>query len=58
MRYQCFGRNTGLLVLEIALGVALFGTTGYGATADDARSILDSYIDVGGNFVEQCRDWL
>jgi aryl-alcohol dehydrogenase-like predicted oxidoreductase len=52
LRYQCFGQNTGLLVSEIALGVSLFGTTGYGATADDARSILDSYIDVGGNFVD------
>ena len=37
---------------EVALGVSLFGTTGYGATADDARTILDSYIDAGGNFVD------
>ena len=52
MRYRPFGRHTGLLVPEMALGVSLFGRTGYGATPEDARTILDAYIDAGGNFVD------
>jgi aryl-alcohol dehydrogenase-like predicted oxidoreductase len=52
MRYRCFGRGTGLLVSEVGLGVSLFGRTGYGATAEDARSIFHTYIDAGGNLVD------
>jgi len=52
MRYTTFGRRTGLLASQMALGVSLFGRTGYGATPQDARNILDSYVDAGGNFVD------
>jgi aryl-alcohol dehydrogenase-like predicted oxidoreductase len=52
MRYRTFGRHTGLLCSEIALGVSLFGHTGYGATSEDAREILDAFIEAGGNFVD------
>ncbi|MDB5582450.1 MAG: aldo/keto reductase [Bradyrhizobium sp.] len=53
MRYKTFGRHTGLLTSELALGVSLFGRdVGYGATPEDARAILDAYIDAGGNIVD------
>ena len=51
MRYRPFGR-TGMLCSDIALGVSLFGRTGYGATPDGARQILDDYLEAGGNFVD------
>ena len=53
MRYKTFGTHTGLLTAELALGVSLFGRTiGYGATPEDAKTILDTYVDAGGNFVD------
>lgn len=52
MRYRTLGRNTGLLVSEMALGVSLFGRQGYGATPEDAKEIFEVYLQAGGNFVD------
>jgi len=53
VRYQLFGRGTGLRVSELCLGTALFGTSwGYGAAFDEARRIFDTYVDAGGNFID------
>jgi aryl-alcohol dehydrogenase-like predicted oxidoreductase len=53
MRYRTFGLKTGVLASEIALGVSLFGAdAGYGATEKDARAILTTYLDAGGNLVD------
>src|SRR2546425_10758855 len=53
MRYRTFGRQTGLRVSELALGTGSFGTRwGYGAEPDEAKSIFDSYVKGGGNFID------
>lgn len=53
MRYKLFGRGTGLKVSELALGAGLFGTRwGYGAEPADAKTMLDAYLDAGGNFID------
>ncbi|GAA0266302.1 aldo/keto reductase [Cryptosporangium japonicum] len=44
MRYQTFGRLTGLRVSEYTLGTANFTT----ADADAARSIVDAFVAAGG----------
>lgn len=52
MRYHMFGR-TGLVVSELALGGGNFGMRwGYGAVADEARSMFHGYLDAGGNFLD------
>lgn len=53
MRYQVFGRRTGLRVSELALGTGMFGTGwGHGAERDEARRIFDGYLEAGGNFID------
>ncbi|MES2099704.1 MAG: aldo/keto reductase [Pseudomonadota bacterium] len=53
MRYQVFGRHTGLRVSSLALGTGNFGTAwGYGAEPDEARRMFDCYLDAGGNFID------
>ncbi|MFE0358692.1 aldo/keto reductase [Streptomyces nigra] len=53
MRYQTFGRRTGLRVSELALGSAMFGTRpGALASPDQARAVFDAYADAGGNFID------
>jgi aryl-alcohol dehydrogenase-like predicted oxidoreductase len=53
MRYQTFGRRTGLRVSELALGTANFGTGPSARSGpEEARSILDAFADAGGNFVD------
>lgn len=53
MRYNTFGRRTGLRVSELALGAANFGTTwGYGCEPAEARKIFDTFSDAGGNFID------
>jgi aryl-alcohol dehydrogenase-like predicted oxidoreductase len=50
--YVLLGRS-GLRVSPLALGGASFGTEwGYGADADEARSIMALYADNGGNFID------
>ena len=53
MRYKLLGRQTGLFVSEIALGVARFGAgNSYGVQEPEAREILARYLDAGGNLVD------
>ncbi|MBB2931461.1 aldo/keto reductase [Paraburkholderia silvatlantica] len=53
MRYQLFGKHTGLRVSELVLGAGNFGTRwGHGAEPDEARRIFDAYADAGGNFID------
>jgi aryl-alcohol dehydrogenase-like predicted oxidoreductase len=53
MRYQLFGRHTGLRVSELVLGAGNFGTRwGHGAKPDEARRIFEGYVEAGGNFID------
>jgi aryl-alcohol dehydrogenase-like predicted oxidoreductase len=52
MKYYLLGKS-GLRVSELALGAMTFGTEwGWGTDMNEARKILDLYIDHGGNFVD------
>lgn len=52
MKYYLLGKS-GLRVSELALGTMTFGTDwGWGADMDEARNMLDIYLDRGGNFVD------
>jgi aryl-alcohol dehydrogenase-like predicted oxidoreductase len=48
MRYQTFGRHTGLRVSEYVLGTANFGSAETSAGLDGARQIFESYVAAGG----------
>jgi aryl-alcohol dehydrogenase-like predicted oxidoreductase len=53
MKYNLFGKNTGLPVSELVLGAASLGEgRGYGAAADEIPKILASFADAGGNFID------
>lgn len=53
MRYRIFGQRTGLKVSELALGTGMFGRAyGYGATPDEVRSVLQGFVEAGGNFID------
>ncbi|MEU1293299.1 aldo/keto reductase [Streptomyces sp. NPDC005840] len=50
--YRLLGRS-GLRVSPLALGTATFGTEfGWGADKDEARTLFDTYVERGGNFVD------
>jgi aryl-alcohol dehydrogenase-like predicted oxidoreductase len=50
--YRLLGRS-GLRVSPLSLGAMTFGTDwGWGADLDEARRILDTYTDRGGNFID------
>ncbi|HVV24572.1 MAG TPA: aldo/keto reductase, partial [Pseudonocardiaceae bacterium] len=50
--YRLLGRS-GLRVSPLALGTATFGTEwGWGAEHDDARTLFDTYVERGGNFID------
>jgi aryl-alcohol dehydrogenase-like predicted oxidoreductase len=52
VRYYLLGKS-GLRVSELALGAMSFGTEwGWGIEINEARKMLDLYIDNGGNFVD------
>ena len=52
LKYYLLG-NSGLRVSELALGTMTFGTDlGWGAAPDEARKMLDIYLEHGGNFVD------
>ncbi len=52
MKYSLLGKS-GLRVSELALGAMTFGTEwGWGTEKNEARKMLDLYIDNGGNFVD------
>lgn len=48
MRYQTFGRLTGLRVSEYALGTANFGIAESSAGPEASRQIFDAYVTAGG----------
>ena len=48
MRYQTFGRLTGLRVSEYALGTANFATSDAGAGPEGSRQIFEAFVDAGG----------
>ncbi|HWO62367.1 MAG TPA: aldo/keto reductase, partial [Umezawaea sp.] len=48
MRYQTFGRLTGLRVSQFALGTANFGTSSTGAGPEASRQIFDAFVAAGG----------
>jgi aryl-alcohol dehydrogenase-like predicted oxidoreductase len=53
VRYEVFGRHTGVRVSELVLGTGVFGTRwGHGSDPDEARGILDAYAEAGGNFID------
>jgi aryl-alcohol dehydrogenase-like predicted oxidoreductase len=53
VQHFTFGRNNGLRVSEIALGVGMFGTRwGYGAEPEGARQIFEKFADAGGTFID------
>lgn len=50
--YLTLGRS-GLRVSPVSLGTMTFGDGwGWGASADEARRIFDTYVERGGNFVD------
>ena len=48
MRYQTFGRQTGLRMSEYALGTANFGTVGPSIGREASRQIFETFVDAGG----------
>jgi len=48
MRYQTFGRQTGLRVSEYALGTANFSSSNTGAGPEASRQIFEAYVAAGG----------
>ncbi|WP_417842611.1 aldo/keto reductase [Thalassospira sp.] len=59
LRYKLFGKHTGLRVSELVLGTANFGTAwgGHGAEPEEARRILDTYAEAGGNFLDSANGY-
>ena len=52
MNDQLFGQ-TDLNVSQIALGTGNFGTgQGYGASSEEAKLMLNAYLNAGGNFID------
>ncbi|RAO00877.1 MULTISPECIES: aldo/keto reductase [Micromonospora] len=52
MRYQTFGRLTGLRVSEYALGTANFSTSNAGAGPEASRQIFDAFVTAGGTTID------
>jgi hypothetical protein len=56
-KHFLLGRS-GLRVSELALGAMSFGTEwGWGTDINEARKMLDLYIDNGGNFVDTANQY-
>ena len=52
MRYKLLGKS-GLRVSELCLGTMTFGEEwGWGASFDESRQIFDTFVEVGGNFID------
>ena len=55
MRYKLFGKS-GLRVSELCLGAMTFGQDWgsmlVGAPKESAKKIFDSFVDIGGNFID------
>ncbi|GAA3058040.1 aldo/keto reductase [Pseudonocardia yunnanensis] len=52
MRYQTFGRQTGLRVSEYALGTANFGTAETSAGPETSRKIFEAFVAAGGTTLD------
>ncbi|GLY28966.1 aldo/keto reductase [Kineosporia sp. NBRC 101731] len=52
MRYQTFGRLTGLCVSEYALGTANFGTSDGSAGLEASREIFEAFVASGGTTID------
>lgn len=51
MKYNQLGR-TGLLVSDLCLGTMIFGDDASGTLPDEARRLIHTYLDAGGNHVD------
>ena len=51
MRLRTLGRS-GLRVSELCLGAMTFGTDGWGCDEKTSLSLVDHFLDAGGNFVD------
>jgi aryl-alcohol dehydrogenase-like predicted oxidoreductase len=51
MKYRFLG-SSGLLVSRIALGTLNFGAPEWGCDEGEARAMLQSFVDAGGNFID------
>lgn len=52
MKYKLLGRS-GLRVSELCLGTMTFGNDrGWGASAEESRTVFDRFVDAGGNFFD------
>jgi len=49
--YRLLGRS-GLRVSPICLGTMTFGAGSWGSTEEEAKQVVDAYIDRGGNFID------
>jgi aryl-alcohol dehydrogenase-like predicted oxidoreductase len=49
--YRTLGRS-GLVVSPFALGTMTFGNKSWGSRDDSSKSIVDAYLDAGGNFID------
>jgi aryl-alcohol dehydrogenase-like predicted oxidoreductase len=52
VRYQTFGRHSGLRVSEYVLGTATFGSAPAAAGTEGARAIFESFVAAGGTTVD------
>ncbi|MGA4727339.1 aldo/keto reductase [Micromonospora taraxaci] len=52
MRYQTFGRSTGLRVSEYSLGTANFSTSNTGAGPEASRQIFEAFAAAGGTTID------
>ena len=50
-QYSPLGRS-GLLVSPLSLGTMTFGVARWGVARSDAETILDAYVDAGGNVID------
>jgi aryl-alcohol dehydrogenase-like predicted oxidoreductase len=51
LNYRTLGRS-GLVVSPLALGTMTFGTARWGSDEAESREVFNTYVDVGGNFVD------
>ncbi len=51
MKYRYLGRS-GLLVSRLCLGTMTFGNTDWGCDEAEARNIVRTFIEAGGNFLD------
>lgn len=53
MKYQIFGKKSGLRVSALALGTGNFGTKWpFGSTFNESKLVFDKYAEAGGNFID------